>query len=209
MLVEMKVKEFIAELASDSPAPGGGSVSAVSGALAAGLVAMVCRLTIGKKGYEEVQSEMEQALAKAEALHQKLTQLVDDDTNAFNEVMAAFKMPKETEEEKEKRKAAIQEAYKKAADVPYTIAKTCLEVLTLAEGIVNKVNTNAISDIGVASLAAHTGLEGAVMNVKINLPSIKDETYVNNRKREIEEFLKQGGASRDKIYEAVCKMLEG
>lgn len=208
MLVEMKVKEFIAELASDSPAPGGGSVSAVSGALAAGLVAMVCRLTIGKKGYEEVQSEMEQALAKAEALHQKLTQLVDDDTNAFNEVMAAFKMPKETEEEKEARKAAIQEAYKKAADVPYTIAKTCLEVLTLAEGIVNKVNTNAISDIGVASLAAHTGLEGAVMNVKINLPSIKDEAYVNNRKKEIEEFLKQGGASKDKIYQAVCKMLE-
>lgn len=208
MLVEMKVKEFIAELASDSPAPGGGSVSAVSGALAAGLVAMVCRLTIGKKGYEEVQSEMEQALAKAEALHQKLTQLVDDDTNAFNEVMAAFKMPKETDEEKEARKAAIQEAYKKAADVPYTIAKTCLEVLALAEGIVNKVNTNAISDIGVASLAAHTGLEGAVMNVKINLPSIKDEAYVNNRKKEIEEFLKQGGASKDKIYQAVCQMLE-
>ncbi|MBO8159515.1 cyclodeaminase/cyclohydrolase family protein [Thermosyntropha sp.] len=208
MLVEMKVKDFIAELASDSPAPGGGSVSAVSGALAAGLVAMVCRLTIGKKGYEEVQSEMEQALAKAEALHQKLTQLVDDDTNAFNEVMAAFKMPKETDEEKEARRAAIQEAYKKAADVPFNIAKTCLDVLTLAESIVDKANTNAISDVGVASLAAHTGLEGAVMNVKINLPSIKDEAYVNNRKKEIEEFLKQGNASKEKIYQAVCKMLE-
>lgn len=208
MLVEMKVNEFIAELASDSPAPGGGSVSAVSGALAGGLLAMVCRLTIGKKGYEEVQSEMEAALSKAEALHQKLTKLVDDDTNAFNEVMAAFKMPKETDEEKEARKAAIQEAYKKAADIPFAIAKTCLEVLTLAESIVNKANTNAISDIGVAALAAHTGLEGAVMNVKINLPSIKDEAYVNSRKSEIEEFLKQGNASKEKVYQAVCKMLE-
>lgn len=208
MLVEMKVSDFIAELASDSPAPGGGSVAAVSGALGAGLLSMVCRLTIGKKGYEAVQADMESALVKSDELHKRLVSLIDEDTNAFNAVMAAFKMPKESPEEKEKRTAAIQTAFKKAADIPFNIAVTCEEVLTLAESLVNKANTNAISDIGVAALSAHSGLEGAVMNVKINLPSIKDQDYVNSKKQEITKLVEQGQKKRDNAYNAVIKMLE-
>lgn len=208
MLIEMKVKDFVAELASDSPAPGGGSVAAISGALGAGLISMVCRLTIGKKGYEAVQADMEAALVKSDELHKRLVNLVDEDTNAFNAVMAAFKMPKDTPEEKEKRTAAIQTAFKKAADIPYTIAVTCAEVLTLAEALADKANTNAISDIGVAALSAYSGLEGAVMNVKINLPSIKDQEYVETKKQEITKLQEQGLQKKDNACSAVMKMLE-
>lgn len=207
LLMDMKVKDFIAELASDSPAPGGGSVSAVSGNLGAGLLCMVCRLTIGKKGYEEFQSDMEAALEEGSKVCDRLTSLVDEDTAAFNEVMAAFKMPKETDANKESRKAAIQTAFKKAADVPYSIAETCLAVLDLGEKMIGKSNTNAISDIGVAAQVAYAGVEGAAMNVKINLPSIKDAEYVNSKSKELEIILSSAKEKKDRICQEVNKQL--
>ena len=177
MLIDLTVTDFLDELASDSPAPGGGSVAALNGALGAGLIAMVARLTIGKKGYDAVQSLMEETRDGADRLKQRLTELVDEDTQAFNAVMAAFKLPKETDEDKAARSAAIQAGYQQAIHTPMETAESCLAVLELAAAIAGKGNANAASDLGVAAQVAYAGVEGAVMNVKINLPAIKDETW--------------------------------
>lgn len=203
MLTEKNLGEFMTLLASDAPAPGGGGVAALSGALGAGLISMVCNLTIGKKDYQQFETELEAALTKSELLQKKLTSLIDEDANAFNAVIAAFKMPKESDEEKTKRSAAIQTAYKKAADIPFAIATTCLEVLELGENIVNKSNTNVISDVGIAAISGFAGLESAVMNVQVNLPSIKDETYVKEKEQQIEDMLNRGKALKDSICKVV------
>ncbi len=207
MLADQKITEFIADLASDLPAPGGGSVAALSGALAAGLLSMVCHLTIGKKGYESVDSQMQAALIKSDNLHKKLTGLIDEDTEAFNQLMATFKMPKESDEDKTKRTAAIQTAYKKAADVPLAIAATCLEVLELGQSMVASANTNAISDIGVAALNGYAAVESGVMNVSINLPSIKDEAYVAEKRQELEKLLSESRKIKDNTYEEVYRII--
>ena len=177
MLIDLTVTDFLDELASDSPAPGGGSVAALNGALGAGLIAMVARLTIGKKGYDTVQSLMEDTRDGADRLKQRLTELVDEDTQAFNAVMAAFKLPKETDEDKVARSAAIQAGYQQAIHTPMETAESCLAVLELAAAIAGKGNANAASDLGVATQVAYAGVEGAVMNVKINLPAIKDQSW--------------------------------
>lgn len=207
MLVKMNLDSFIEELASSSPAPGGGSVAAFSGALGAGLVSMVSRLTIGKKGYEEYEDLAKEILEKSEIFSSSLLKSVDDDTNAFNGVMAAFKMPKETEEEKSARKEAIQKGFKEAVQSPLHIAEDCLDVLKLAEQFLGKCNENAISDIGVASQQAYAGLEGAVMNVRINLPSIKDEEFVTQISKQIDELLEEGKALKETVYTHVQEKL--
>lgn len=203
MLAEKKLEEFIALLASDAPAPGGGGVAALSGAMGAGLISMVCNLTIGKKGYEEFEAELKKALNESQLLHKKLTNLIDEDANAFSSVIAAFKMPKETDEEKTIRSAAVQTAYKKAADIPYKIATTCLEVLELGQNVMDISNTNVISDVGIAAISGYAGLEGGVMNVNVNLPSIKDETYVKEREQQLQDMLSRGKSLRDSICQRV------
>ena len=205
MLVEKTLKGFSHVLASDSPAPGGGSVAALSGSLGADLVSMVCNLSIGKKEYEESQSELEEALKKSRNLSSELLERVDLDTQAFNGVMKAFKMPKETEEQKQKRKDAIQKGFREAVQSPLAIAHACLEVLRVSESLLGKSNTNAISDLGVSAQQAYAGLEGAVMNVKINLPSIKDNDFVEKTSRETEELLAEGRDVCDKITKFVHK----
>jgi len=192
ILTGTTLREFIEELSSSSPAPGGGSVSALSGAVGAGLVAMVCRLTIGKSGYEEHETFIKSALEKADSLAKELLDAVQKDTEAFDSVMAAFTMPKATDEEKEIRKSAIQEAFKGAIASPENIAVKCLKILEIADEIVNKCNSNAISDIGVGALEAWAGLQGAVLNVRINLPSIKDAEYVNQKQKWITEIVGEG-----------------
>ena len=174
MLIKMQVNELLDDLASASPAPGGGSVAALSGALSAGLIAMVCRLTIGKKGLEEHNEQLQDVLARVEALRSELAVLIDLDTEAFNGVMAAFKMVKASDEEKASRSAAIQDAFMQAVEVPLRTAKTCGELLTLALEIGEVANPNCISDLGVAGQSAFAGFRGGIMNVRINLPSIKD-----------------------------------
>lgn len=208
MLLNMEMSDFFTELASASPAPGGGSVAAISGALGAALLSMVCRLTIGKKGYEDVDETMREMLQEAERLSFHLQTLIDKDSIAFNQVMAAFKLPQANEVEKEQRSEAIQQAFKKAADVPFSIAAECLMVLEIAHKIVNKVNKNAISDIGVATLAAYTGLEGAVMNVRINLPSIKDIAYVTSKKEAVAIFLQSGQTLGKETGELISHLLD-
>ncbi|MDA8226747.1 MAG: cyclodeaminase/cyclohydrolase family protein [Desulfitobacterium hafniense] len=200
MLVKSSIEEFNRILGSSSPAPGGGSVAALSGALGASLVSMVCNLSIGKEEYETFENLLKESLEKAQSLSNSLLERVDLDTEAFNGVMAAFKMPKETEEDKSARRDAIQEGFKKAVRSPLGIAVECLEVLKLAEKLIGKFNTNAISDLGVGAQQAHAGLEGAVMNVRINLPSIKDEKFVAETNLKVVALLEEGGAIRSKVY---------
>ncbi len=197
MLVNLSVEDFNRELGSNSPAPGGGSVAALSGALGAELISMVCNLSIGKKGYEAFQAVLSEALGKSEALAESLLKRIDLDTEAFNGVMAAFQMPKEPEEAKKARLEAIQRGYRNAVQSPLGIARDCLGVLRVANMLRGKTNINALSDLGVASLQAYAGLEGAIMNVKINIPSIKDEKFVRETSAEISELLEEGKALKD------------
>jgi len=207
MLSEMKLNEFVDELASSSPAPGGGSVAAVCGALGSALISMVCRLTIGKKGYEQFQDEMQQALGTADELYQNSVSLVDQDTDAFNSLMAAFKLPKGNEVEVARRSEVIQTSYIKAADIPLNIAINCLQALKLADRIKDKGNKNAISDIGVAAESSYAGLESALMNVKINLGSIKDQVYKAACIEKIQTLQEEGLRLKNQILIAVNKEL--
>lgn len=187
-LVEMPLNNFIAELGSDSPAPGGGSVCALAGAYAAALCAMVCRLTVGKEQYAGVADEFNGILEKAEILQERFTLAIDEDTEAFNAVMAAFKMPKQTEKDKNNRNIAIQEAYRQAVEVPLSVMNDCFELLKLLPAVAEKGNKNAVSDAGVAARMAFAGLEGAALNVKINLPSIKDKGYAEFASKKVMDF---------------------
>ncbi|KYK20977.1 hypothetical protein AYK21_01115 [Thermoplasmatales archaeon SG8-52-2] len=187
-LASMKINSFLSELASSSPAPGGGSVAALAGSLGAALSSMVCNLTIGKEKYSEVQEKIKDTLKKSEKIRKDLTKLIDEDTNAFNDVMKAFKMPKETESQKEKRSKAIQEGYKKAAKVPLETARTCEKIFDIAKVVADIGNQNSITDSAVSALMAQAGVKGAILNVKINIGSIKDESFVKKISSEIEKL---------------------
>ncbi len=205
MLVKLPVEEFSRVLGSNSPAPGGGSVAALSGALGANLVSMVCSLSIGKKDYESFGNELTEALKLAQTLSEGLLRRVDLDTKAFNSVMAAFKLTKQTEEEVKSRTEAIQAGFKEAVQSPLGIARECLDVLRLASKLLGKSNTNALSDLGVASLQAYAGLEGAIMNVKINIPSIKDKNFVSETSLEVSALLEEGTRVGNNIYQYVSE----
>ena len=175
MLTELTLSGFAAELATDSPAPGGGSVAAAAGGMAAGLVAMVCRLSLGRAGLEDRQAGLEQALARSGELRAELMVAVDRDTDAYLDVVTAYRLPKETDQEKAVRSAQIQVAIRNAADVPLATAEACLEVLRTIEIVCGGFNSAAASDLGVAAQMAATGVAGGVLNVEINVPSLKDE----------------------------------
>jgi len=202
-LASLSVKGFLSELGSSSPAPGGGSVAALSGALGAALISMVCHLTIGKKGYENVSDEMNEVLKKSDILKEKLTLLVDEDTNAFNKVMTAYKMPKETDEEKKKRRNTVQDALKNAANVPLDVMRQCVNVLKLAKTASEKGNKNSVSDAGVAALMSWAGIKSAALNAEINLSGIKDEKFVSEMKNEVETLTSNGEKIKDEIIKTV------
>jgi formiminotetrahydrofolate cyclodeaminase len=207
VLTETTVREFISVLSSSSPAPGGGSVAALSGAVGAGLVAMVCRLTIGKNGYEEHETLIKSSLEKADCLAKDLLEAIQKDTEAFDSVMEAFALPKATDEEKEIRRNKIQETYKGAVSSPENIAAKCLSVLEIADEIINKCNSNAISDIAVGALEAGAGLQGALLNIRINLPLIKDTDYVNQKQKWIAEITHKGERLSEDIKKAVSEKI--
>ena len=198
---------FLDEVASSSPAPGGGSVAALSGALGAALSSMVCNLTRGKQGYETVQDEIREILEKSEGLRKDLTDLIDKDTDAFNEVMKALKMPKETEDQKEQRRNAIQTTFKQAAEVPLETARKCVQILDVAHIVAVKGNKNSISDAAVSALMAQTGVQAAMMNVRINLPLIKDIEYVQQVSTELHELLQNAMQKSTEILSIVEKNL--
>lgn len=183
------LQTFLDELASGEPVPGGGSVAALSGALAASLVAMVCRLTIGKQGYESVGGEMQAILARADSLQRELRDLVQADMDAYARVMDAYRLPKVSAAEKAARTRAIQDALKHASDVPLRVAERCATVLDLARLVAAKGNQNAASDAGVGALMAEAGLRGAVLNVSTNLAAIKDDTFVRDRRARVAQLV--------------------
>jgi len=182
MLNSLSISKFLDETASNSPAPGGGSVSALAASLGAALTSMVCRLTIGKNSNATVQIELESVLIKSEKLRAKFTALIDEDTNAFNMVIAAYRLPKETTEQNAQRAAAIQAAYKEATVVPLQLLELCAEAIALLKIVGEKGNKNSLSDAGVAVLMLGAACNGAAMDVRINLASITDLSFVEANK---------------------------
>lgn len=211
MLVNKTVTEFIQEAASDSPTPGGGSVAALAASLGAALTTMVGNLSFGKKAYEALDpSVKEEFKANFDLLVEKteaLRLVIDEDSSAFDSVMAAFKLPKESEEEKKARSEAIQKGYMLALEVPKKCADLSLETLRLQKVFAINGNINAITDVGVGSLLAYAGLEGALLNVKINLLSIKDEKFRSDLEAYMTASLKEAKELSDEILAIVYRRL--
>jgi formiminotetrahydrofolate cyclodeaminase len=179
MLADLTIKQYLEKTASNTAVPGGGSGAALSAAVAASLVEMVAKLTIGKKGFEEVEAQMKKIAKRASESRQKLTEQIDRDSDAYNQVMTAFKLPRETEEEKKLRSEAIQNGLKQAALVPLAVAQDAFKVIELARNVVAKGNKNAVTDGAVGAMMARTAAMGALFNVKINLSAIKDSDFVS------------------------------
>lgn len=171
-------REIVEEAASSSPTPGGGNVSAMVACMGNAMVSMVANLTSGKEKYAEYQSQVDELLAKSKDIMTRLEDLVDADMQVFGKFMAAIKMPKETDEDKKARSAAMEEASKTASDVPLEIAVTCVEILEIAVSLAAYGNKSAISDVGVGAYIAEASMEGALLSVDINLGGIKDQEYV-------------------------------
>ncbi len=204
-LIDMKITKFLDALASDSPAPGGGSAAAIAGVLGAALGSMVSNITIGKEGYEDVQDFFKEKLGQFEELRALLTELIDKDANAFSGVIKAMKLPKETEEEKAIRSAEILANYKIAAEIPLETCKACRKVIDLHIECGIKGFKFALSDIAVGALCAITGLKSAVHNVEINLGYIsgKDKDYADAMEKELENLLKDVVSKVEKLDEEV------
>jgi formiminotetrahydrofolate cyclodeaminase len=207
MIKDMTIQTFLDELASKASTPGGGGGAAVTGAIGAALISMVANFTIGKKGYEDVQDEFTNILDQSEDLRSKLTDAIKDDVDVFNRVMAAYGMPKETEEEKHIRTEGIQTALKAATDVPLECAKLCRQVINLCESAAEKGNTNVISDAGVALLAGYAGLRSAALNVYINIGGIKDKEFADDRREQLEALLDGVEVFKEDVYQLVKSKL--
>lgn len=197
------IQTFLDDLASKSATPGGGSAAALMGAQGAALVSMVCNLTIGKPKFTEIEAEMQAVLDKAEALRTQLTDLIQADIAVFNRLMSKYAMPKESDEEKAIRSAAIQEVLKEATEVPMQCVQACLEVIHLCKIAAEKGNSGAISDAGAAVMAAYGGLKSSALNVYINVGSLKDKKYVDTKLAELERSTKSVEEIVDGVYQIV------
>ncbi len=200
-LHEMPVHEFCRLTASNAPAPGGGSVSALCGSLAASLSAMVGNLTIGRKGHESVQEDMVQAVRELEVIRETLLKAIDEDSTSFNEFMTALKMPKGTEDEKAARKAAMQAGLKKATLVPLSVARESVKIFDYAYLMLDAGNPNALTDAMVSTLAARTATLGALLNVRINLGSIQDGEFLEETLREVTSLEAQANHAESKLLQ--------
>lgn len=201
------IAEFLDELASQAPVPGGGSGAALVGALGAALAGMVCNLTIGKPKYADVQAEIQALLAQTEALRARLTALIDEDIAVYYRLSSAYKMPKDTDEQKAARTAAIQGILRDATRVPMQIAEACVQVLHLCKPIAEKGNVGAVSDAGVAALLAEAALRSAALNVLINLAAIKDAGFVARERAVLEGLLSGKAQLKEEIYDLVVSKL--
>ena len=207
MLTEKTISKFLDELASNSPTPGGGSVAALSGALGSALISMVCNLTIGKKKYLTVEDEMRHILEQSERLRKTFTASIVQDTDAFNKVMEAYGLPKETEDQKALRSAAIQGATKEAALVPLQVMNHVIDALALAKIAAEKGNISCISDAGASAAMLHAAAESAALNVQINLKSIKDTDFVGWKSEETVSFLRTSKTRAGEILEIVQRKI--
>ena len=208
MPTKKTLNAFLDELASSSPAPGGGSVAALSGALGAALTSMVCNLTVGKKKYAAVEDEMKKILAQAEEMRGLFTSLIDKDTAAFNKVMEAYSLPKDTDPQKALRTAAIREATKEATMVPLEVMKHCIDALALAQQVAASGNVNSVSDAGVSALMLYAAVESAALNVRINLNSLGDSEFVGWKSEELESLRNTGRMMLEEIQGIVADKLK-
>jgi glutamate formiminotransferase/formiminotetrahydrofolate cyclodeaminase len=202
-LVKMNLREFCNETLSDSPAPGGGSVAALMGALGASLGGMVANLSAGKRGWDDKIEYFSDWAVKAQQLKDELLSLVDEDTAAFNKVMDAFALPKESAEEKAVRSRAIEEATKYAADVPLKVMETASKSYELLSEMADKGNPASISDVGVGALATRACIEGAALNVRINLGQLKDEEFKTALANKVQEISESSDTQFKKVSEIV------
>jgi formiminotetrahydrofolate cyclodeaminase len=203
MTKEQQIEVFLDELASSASTPGGGGAAAIMGAMGAALISMVCNLTVGKEKYAGVEEELKEVLVQAESLRARLTNMIQADVEVFNRVMASYRLPKETDEEKAARSAEIQEALKAATDVPLECAKACAEVIALSRTAAEKGNLNVISDAGVAVMAGYAALKSAALNVNINIGGIRDPGFADSRRQQLIEVLDGCGCDTDEIYKIV------
>ena len=197
MIKDLNLQEFLEQLGSSLPAPGGGSAAAVSCAMGAALISMLCNLTKGRDKYAEFEDLVKDALLKSNKLIYKAIDALQDDNDAYNKVMAAFKLPKNSEAEIAARKLAVQEAYQGAIIPPEKVAGYCIEIMRLAKSLLNKSNVNAKSDLAVGAVQAHAGLLSALENVRVNLDALErlgsDGQYIAIKREWMSEISREAG----------------
>lgn len=203
MLVDLTVKDFLDKVAGNDPVPGGGSLAALNGAIASALAAMVAGLTIDKKGYEAQDEIMRRIQALAIEKKDGFLSDVDRDSDAYNQVFGCFKMPKATDEEKAARSAAIQEATRFAALVPMQVARNAYELMDIIADVARQGNRNAVTDACVAMMSARSAVLGALMNVRINLGSLKDKAFVAQLQSEADELERNASLKEKELLDAI------
>ena len=208
-IAEMKIKDYIERLGSDAPAPGGGSASALCGAQGVALITMVANLTVGKPKFAEFEELNQNAVKEGDKLCSLLVNLIDKDTEAFNKLSDAYKLPKEKDEEKAARSTAIAKATLGATEPPFEMMEAALEALALCKSLIGKSNANAASDLGVSALNLLSCVKGAWLNVLINLGGIKDAEKAERFKTEGQRIVNAAGKEADYIYEAIKDMMSG
>lgn len=207
MYIDQPIRHFLDKLASKAPEPGGGSVAALTGALGAGLVSMVCSLTLGKEKYKDVQPQVEALIKESEKLRIEMQDLIQKDTEVYGGLSEVYKMPKNTDAEKAARTAQMQIALKKACQVPFEIGLKSLEVAQLAQRAAEIGNVAAVSDAGVAVLLAQACAQSAALNVKINVNSIKDDAYNKETWSKMEAVLKQVAVLEKNVMETTYRKM--
>ena len=207
MIEQQSISDFLQELAAKKSTPGGGSAAAISGAMAAALLSMVANFTIGKQGYEAVADEFIDLLQKTEDLRKKLILGIQEDSDAFSAVMAAYRLPKTTTQEQQQKQEQMQQSLKQATDVPVTCADLCRQLIELSHPMAEKGNTMVITDAGVAVMNAYAGLQSAALNVRINIGSIKDTEFVADRQQKLAKLLDGSEALTKQVYQIVAQRL--
>ena len=206
-LAEFTVKDFMDELASSSPAPGGGSIAALESGYGVSLLAMVCNLTLGRKKYADYQELAQETEKKAQLLKEGLLILVDEDTESYNTVSAAYKLPKETDEEKAYRKLKIQQGLVGSCQPPLKVINLSAQGLRLIDDTWNNLNQSCLSDLYVGVASLKTGLNGAYANVLINLSGIEDEQYVTETREQLKTIMDYSNALADRLLEDLMAKL--
>ena len=206
-MIQASLQSFLDELASSAPTPGGGSAAAIMGAMSAALISMVCNVTLGKKGLEAVAADMDAVRGESEQLRARLTAMVAEDIAAFDGLMAGYRLPKASEEEKSRRAEAIQTSLRAATETPLACARACAEIVALSRRAGEKGFAGVISDAGVGVLAANCALRSAALNVYINAPALKDRAYADAATAEIEKLLKQCAHESESVFALVRSRL--
>jgi formiminotetrahydrofolate cyclodeaminase len=207
VITQRSVETFLDELAGAAPTPGGGSAAAIIGAMGAALLSMVCNVTLGKKGQEAVESDMKAVRDESERLRARLTAMVAEDIAAFDGLMAAYRLPKASDEEKSRRAEAIQSNLRAATETPLACARACAEIVVLARRVAEKGFAGVISDAGVGVLAANSALRSAALNVYINAPSLKDRAYAAAAATEVETLIERCERESEAVFELVRSRL--